>query len=116
MKIIIAGTRTFADKRLLESTMHEYPSAITEIVSGGAQGADRCGEDYARLHNLNLTIFKADWDAHGKAAGPIRNRKMAQYADAAVVFWDGSSSGSKNMITEMRRLGKPVKIIIYCCA
>lgn len=48
---------------------------------------------------------KADWDAHGKAAGPIRNRKMAQEADALLLLWDGKSKGSASMLAEAKRTG-----------
>jgi hypothetical protein len=35
---------------------------------------------------------------------------MADYADALVAVWDGSSPGTKNMINIMQRLDKPVHI------
>lgn len=38
---------------------------------------------------------------------------MAEYADAAIVFWDGKSRGAKNMIDEMKKLGKPVKLVFF---
>lgn len=40
-------------------------------------------------------------------------RQMAEYADAAIVFWDGKSRGTQNMIQQMRELGKPVEVVIY---
>ena len=39
---------------------------------------------------------------------PMRNREMAEYADALLAVWDGESKGTANMILEMHRMGKPV--------
>lgn len=35
-----------------------------------------------------------DWSL-GKGAGHKRNTQMAEYADGAIIFWDGKSKGSK---------------------
>jgi len=56
--------------------------------------------------------FPADWDTHGRAAGPIRNKQMAEYGDALLLIWDGESRGSANMKSNMKKLGKPVYEII----
>lgn len=56
--------------------------------------------------------FPADWKAHGKAAGPIRNKQMAEYADALLLIWDGESKGSASMKNEMLKLNKPVYEVI----
>lgn len=74
--------------------------------------------DYFKLKNLRLgngfyihddhrayanVAVVSDWKRDGKAAGPIRNRAMAEYADALILVWDGSSRGSGNMLGEARR-------------
>lgn len=101
-KFIIAGGRDFNDKAYLVEKVLDLifleKDAKAEIVSGGASGADKLGEEFALRMGCRLTSFPADWDTHGKAAGPIRNEKMAEYADACIVFWDGKSRGTKNMI------------------
>lgn len=58
--------------------------------------------------NFPIKKFYPDWGKHGKAAGPIRNKQMAEYADALLLIWDGESKGSKNMKEEMLKLNKPV--------
>lgn len=118
MKLVVAGTRTFRDYELLRKALFsQYYFYIAfnnlEIVSGAADGADRLGEKYAKENNLKLTRFPADWKKYGKAAGPIRNRQMAEYADQAIVFWDAHSKGTLNMIQTMRKLGKKVNVVIY---
>ena len=112
MKTIIAGGRDITDPRIVTSAVVEsgFAPDTTEVVSGGAAGVDRIGEGMAELAGLKCTIFAADWAKHGRAAGPIRNRQMAAYADRLIAVWDGKSRGTKNMIDEMKKLGKPVFI------
>lgn len=115
MKLIIAGSRDLNPSyhiilRKLEEV--EWFTKITEVVSGKARGVDRAGEEFARQYEIPVKEFPADWDKYGKAAGPIRNRQMAEYADALLLIWDGRSPGSKNMKKEMERLKKPVHEII----
>ncbi|KKL85798.1 hypothetical protein LCGC14_1951150 [marine sediment metagenome] len=112
MKVIVAGTRNFGDPIVVFMAIDSSPwkHQITEVVSGCAQGVDQFGEDYARLKGIKVVRFPADWNKHGKAAGPIRNKQMALYADALVAVWAGRSRGTKNMIDEMERIGKPVHV------
>lgn len=118
MKVIIAGSRD-APKHVLDCLAFVIDQLINkrweidEIVSGGCAGPDMAGEDWAIVYGVPVKRFDADWKKHGKAAGPIRNREMADYADAAVVIWDGKSRGSKNMIDEMKKRGKPVEVVIF---
>ena len=113
MKTIIAGSRTFMDYKLLLSKVDHYRKdhEITEIVSGGADGADHMGELYAHSNGITLKVFPADWKTHGRAAGPIRNKQMADYADCLIAVWDGQSKGTKNMIETMHKQKKPVYIV-----
>lgn len=120
-KLIVAGTRSFNDYELLRSillTLFMKRRCWTidwneEIVSGGAPGADTLAVRYATEADIPFKIFPADWEKYGRSAGPRRNRQMAEYADAVIVFWDGESRGTQNMIQQMRELGKPVEVVIY---
>lgn len=114
MKLIIAGTRTLeVSIYLIESIIKHFNLDPTEIVSGGAKGVDKAGETFAvYTDSLDVTIFQADWDKHGKAAGPIRNREMSQYADALLLIWDGESRGAANMKLCMSQLCKPIYEVI----
>ena len=70
MKLIIAGSRdSFISTEKLGELIVEHFPHTTEIVSGGARGIDRCGEEYAKKWLKKLTLFPADWDTHGKSAG-----------------------------------------------
>lgn len=115
MRILVAGIRYLELDPKAEYTDYSFvKSAIvlsgfvpSEIVSGNAIGVDRLGERYASSVGLPLKIMPADWNAHGKAAGHIRNKSMAEYCDAAVIIWDGKSKGTYNMIQNMIKTNKP---------
>lgn len=114
MRVIVAGSRTVSVRATVEDAMTGCPwwGRVTEVVHGGARGVDSLAGAVARSHGLPVRVFPADWRADGRAAGPIRNRQMAGYADALVAVWDGASRGTANMVEEMRRLGKPVYVVI----
>ena len=110
MKVIIAGTRSVDDYKLVVEAIQRSGYNITEVVSGCATGIDRLGEQWARANNIPIKEMPADWSRFGNSAGPMRNRQMAEYADAAVIIWDGESRGTRNMIENMIRRKKPYYI------
>ena len=123
MKLIIAGSRDFNDVQLALRSFLEFSNEITsetgviepikEIVSGGARGADRLGEDIARMCHISVKRFIPDWDALGKRAGYVRNAEMGDYADALLAFWDKESKGTKQMIDYAIKKGLRVRVVKY---
>lgn len=120
MKVIIAGPRykdpinkiPFDDYKLVAEAVKKSGFKITEEVCGMAIGADRLGEQWAIANGVPVKEMPANWTLHGRSAGPIRNRQMAEYADAAVIVWDGKSRGTRNMINEMIRKKKPYFLLM----
>lgn len=49
MKIAIVGSRDFNNYEILEETLSTLQEPITEIISGGAQGADTLAEQWAKI-------------------------------------------------------------------
>lgn len=69
------------------------------------------GIKYSEAKRIPLKKFPAEWDKYYKAAGPIRNQKMAEYANALIAVWDGKSTGTKDMIERAKACG--LKIFVY---
>lgn len=117
-KVIIAGSRNFADYTRLR---YECDRLLADknathniiIISGTANGADKLGERYALEHGYELKRFEADWEHYGKSAGPIRNNQMAREADLVICFWNGKSKGTENLISVANKLDvELIKIMI----
>ena len=102
MKAIIAGGRDYSftndDYYWLDELLEEF--SITEIVHGGARGADACADRWAKDRGVKVKPFpvsKKDWDTIGKRAGPLRNRKMARYVGEyglCILFPGGDGTAS----------------------
>lgn len=100
-KVIVAGSRSIENKKLVKDTIKESPHTPYngELVVGDADGVDELAkESLSGFRHVDITEFEADWEEYGKSAGPIRNKEMAKYGDALIAIWDGESSGTKNMI------------------
>lgn len=116
LRVIVAGSRDFADYALLEQSLNEakkdwsgYDQFI--IVSGCARGADTLGERYAKEHGLEVHRYPANWDLYGQSAGYRRNLQMAANADALVAFRVGNSKGTTHMINIAWGNGLLVKVV-----
>lgn len=116
-RLIIAGSRTFNDHLLLEREVNSFRKKFNLdkvlIVTGDAHGADTLAERYARLYDLPFKIYPANWKEYGRSAGPIRNRLMAKTCQKGfcIVFWDGMSKGTANMIVNAKAFNLTLKII-----
>ena len=114
MKVVIAGCRHFrhpADLELIEEAVRKSGFAVTEVVSGMAKGIDTLALRYAERHGLPVKEMWANWNAHGHWAGGIRNKRMAEYADAVICIWDNHSTGTENMIKQARFYKKPCFVL-----
>jgi len=106
MKTIIAGSRDLTEEHMLEALdACPFISKVTTVVSGTARGIDRSGEDWAKLNNMPIVRFPADWARFKQGAGRLRNKEMAEFADALIAVWDGKSPGTKNMIGTAKGMG-----------
>lgn len=113
MKTIIAGGRDYVptteDYQILDIWHRILP--ITEVVSGGAKGADRMGEVWAGKHRL--PVCRKEPDTLGGVipfwqAARHRNQAMADYADALIAFPGGT--GTADMI--QRSTTQKLQVII----
>lgn len=109
MRVIVAGSRTLTDAALVERAIRESGFEISELLSGHAKGTDQLAELWARNQTppVPVRLFLAAWATLGAAAGPTRNRAMAEEAEALICLWDGLSPGTRNMILQAKRKGLP---------
>lgn len=131
MNIIVAGGRNFENYTLLKFKLNKILKTCSDItiIEGGAQGADRLARKYAKEKGYKYKTFEANWnDLHSTnclvkvnkqgfeynaLAGHNRNLLMADNGVALVAFWDGQSTGTKDMIEIAKNKGLPVRVIKY---
>lgn len=110
--------RSLLTAKLDELTIDEgevLPRRGTFIIHGGAKGADSWADDWAVINWCPCTAFKADWNTHGRKAGPIRNAQMLDEGkpDLVLAFPTGGR-GTANMIALARIAGLPVIEVQAC--
>lgn len=112
MRMLVCGGRDFRDydrmdaelARIIEPYHHrgDWPPVV---ISGGARGADSLAHDWAYRNSFEFLEFPADWEKHGKAAGPIRNQQMIDEAAPDVVVAFPGGRGTADMVRRAKKAG-----------
>jgi hypothetical protein len=122
VRLLVCGSRTFADERIVRIVMQgaDWVSdaqleALT-LIHGDADGADRLAAEQAQESGSFIEPYPADWGRHGRAAGPIRNRRMLDEGkpDLVLAFVDKpivGSRGTLDMVRRARRAGIPTYVV-----
>ena len=104
MRIIVCGSRDYNDRERVFSELDaidEECGGIECVIDGQQTGADTLGNEWAIERGRAWERVPADWDRHGKAAGPIRNGEMILRKPDLVVAFPGGR-GTANMIKTAR--------------
>ena len=114
-RVVIAGCRDYNNYNEAKSFIDLCLSNIRKeneiiILSGGASGADKIGERYAKENGFKVEKYPAFWKKYGKYAGPMRNKQMAEICDYVICFWNRKSKGTKSMIAFAKKYKKPIRI------
>lgn len=104
MKVAVIGSRSITAYPLEEI----IPADTTEIISGGARGADTLAREYALLHDIPFTEIRPDYARYSKGAPLHRNLEIIAKADLVIALWDGKSTGTAQVIAECRKQHKAV--------
>jgi len=110
MKVIIAGSRSLTGTDLISQAMIESNFKITEVVSGMARGIDQTAAQYAKKLNIPVKEFPMASELASSVTANWDLSRMANYADALIVVWDGHSKGTLNMMKAAKARAMP----IYC--
>ena len=115
MNLAVIGSRGFNNYNLLKESiltiLGNYPDLT--IVSGGAEGADKLAERFAKEYNLKTIILKPDWKKHGRSAGFVRNTDIWNNSTMGIGFWDGKSSGTAHSFKLAKKQNKQLIMINY---
>lgn len=108
--VLVCGDRNWTDRAMIRAqlnSMRSFNGPFT-VIHGDCRGADRIADEEARKLGIAVVPCPANWKAHGKAAGPLRNRLMLEYRPALVwAFHDNlqASKGTKDMVKAAREAG-----------
>jgi hypothetical protein len=100
MRVLVCGSRTWTDREIVYNRLGQLePDGLT-IITGGARGADQLAHDWATFYGVDHEVYPAEWDIHGRAAGPIRNQQMLDTGiDLVIAFrMPGQSRGTDHMV------------------
>lgn len=102
MKVGVIGSRT-----IIKIDLDKYlPKETTEIISGGAKGVDTLAKNFALNNNIKITEYLPKYELYGKTAPLKRNIEIINNSDIIIVFWDGTSRGTKFVIDECEKINK----------
>jgi predicted Rossmann-fold nucleotide-binding protein len=107
MIVLVCGGRAFKDYMIVARTLNSLNDqhAFTKLIHGGAPGADTMAARWAEIHGVYRQVFYARWDLHGRAAGPIRNKRMLDEGNPNLVVAFPGGSGTADMIKQTRAAG-----------
>lgn len=118
MRILITGCRHWHDPDMAEVVVARliarYGPGIV-IVHGGCRGIDASFADACEELDIASETYEADWERHGKGAGPLRNKAMlATGIDMVIAFHRDikASLGTRDCLNQALALAIPV----YLCS
>lgn len=106
MRLLITGGREYADEAMVRQIIELLNPTV--IIHGGAPGADYLAEKVGMALNIPRLEFKADWDKHGRAAGPLRNAKMIRESNPTLCVAFPGGRGTADCVAKCRKAGLPV--------
>ncbi len=113
-KVLVCGSREYGDAARLGGVLDAFHRAtpITLVIEGGQRGADGLARQWAKSRGVPVQTFDPDWHKYGKAAGPIRNRRMIVEGEPEVVIaFPLNGPGTQNMIATARSAHIEVLVI-----
>ena len=101
MKVLICGDKNWKSYEVIEEYIKTLPPGSI-VIHGDCRGADRMAGFLADRYGHTVIRCPAEWEKYGRAAGPIRNRRMIEdyHPERVVAFHDNidKSKGTADMI------------------
>lgn len=111
---LLCGGRDFHDQAMFETAMGDLVGMYgcpKKLVHGGAPGLDTMADIWAKRIAIEVVTCHADWDKHGKAAGPIRNEDMLiDHAPKRVIAFPGGK-GTADMVRRARNRRGAIDVV-----
>jgi hypothetical protein len=112
MRILVCGGRDYDDRTKVFETLDTLKPSV--IIEGGARGADWIAATWGMENRVPRMRFDADWQTHGKAAGPIRNQLMLDQGNPDLVLAFPGGKGTADCVRRARAAGIEVMEVAGC--
>jgi hypothetical protein len=111
LRVLACGGRDFNDTGLVRETLDRLHAqrGVSLLIHGAARGADRMAGEWAKSAGVPVLTFPADWDRHGRGAGPIRNARMLREGSPNYVVAFPGGRGTADMVLRSKDAGLPVE-------
>lgn len=118
-RALVCGGRDYNDVASVEAVLGGFfasPEGLTinelgcgyDPRSDKFQGADQLAYEWAKRHVVPGRCYPAHWERDGKAAGPLRNRRMLEGFKPDVVIAFPGGPGTADMVSISREAGLDV--------
>jgi hypothetical protein len=108
MIVAVTGGRDFNDIERVRRALYSLEPKPTLLIHGAAQGADTLAAQVAEELGIPTEAHPADWEKHGRSAGPRRNEEMISRRPDLLLAFPGSK-GTANMTRQAIAAGIPVR-------
>ena len=113
MRILICGDRRWTDHNMIKLVLLKYP-LDSIIIEGECRGADMIAKEEALKLGMTVEPYTAYWGKYGRAAGPIRNKRMLVMGkpDLVIAFHNNiaKSKGTANMLIQAKARNIPIMV------
>lgn len=113
--VLVTGSRDWTDEATIRHELQciQDDNLNCKLVHGAARGADSIAAKIASEMGWLIEAYPADWQKHGKKAGPIRNQVMLDLGmpDMVLAFPLPQSIGTFDMIRRAENAGVPVRVV-----
>src|SRR5262245_4436277 len=111
MRVVVCGSRTWRRYQPIVLRLAQL-LPLSEVIIGGAPGADRLADEAAVRLRLDRIVCYANWQGRRKRAGHVRNARMLSLEPELVIAFRaaGPSPGTDGLLAEARRRGIPVEL------
>lgn len=121
-KVLVTGSRNWANPFIVGKALEEYweetnyhawgdPGDLLIVHGDCPTGADHWADLWAKTYDYEIETHPAQWDLHGKFAGPKRNMEMVDLgAEVVLAFPHPDSRGTVQCMKYAKEKGLRVKV------
>lgn len=107
---LICGGRDFDDWEMFDAALRSVANnsgVPWVVIHGAAKGADRMADRWVqemRAGGVDIQLIRvpADWERHGRHAGPIRNQQMLDEHKPDLVIAFPGGRGTADMVSRAK--------------